>query len=74
MSKRKKQYGYAHTAAGMEFKVSRHIKTGAIVPSNWKIQAGYLSGAVLVTRRMANRRARKEEARRHYFAGVMAAS
>lgn len=56
-----------HTKAGMAIKVWANDRTGIVIPSNWKQQAGFLAGEVLVTKRMANRRARRKAAIADYF-------
>ena len=43
MKKRKKIAGWATTKYGQRIKVWRWIKTGKILPTNWKLQAGFLA-------------------------------
>lgn len=59
-----------HTKAGMAIKVWANERTGIVIPSNWKQQAGFLAGEVVVTKRMANRRARKLKMRSEYLASL----
>lgn len=64
MSRRNKIAVYMKTSDGYVAKCWQHVKTGAILPTNWKLQAGYLAGPVPVTKRMQNRRNRRAEERR----------
>jgi len=43
MKNKNKQRVMAQTKGGFEFKAWRNVKTGEIVPTNWKLQSGFLA-------------------------------
>lgn len=71
MSRRNKITMRMKTPDGYVAKCWQNVKTGAILPTNWKLQAGYLAGPVPVTKRMQNRRNRRAEERRAGLAAFM---
>lgn len=66
--KNRKQVGHVVTTAGFGIKVYGNKRTGVVIPTNWKQQASILAGPPMITKRMANRRARKIAARAYGLA------
>lgn len=56
--RKNKIIAHVHTKEGMPIKVWANQKTGVVLPSNWKQQAGFLAGPVEITKRLANRHRR----------------
>lgn len=63
MSRKNKRVTVAQTKEGFQCRVWITSK-GAVLPTHWKQQAGELAGPVIITKRMANRRARRVKERR----------
>lgn len=53
--RKNKIIAHVHTKEGMPIKVWANQRTGVVLPSNWKQQAGYLAGPVPLTQRQANK-------------------
>ncbi len=56
----------AQTAEGFQVRAWHNRKTGTIVPTNWKLQAGTLAGPRVMTRRLENRHKRVAERRKQF--------
>jgi len=68
MRRRNKIATLMRLKTGFVTKCWQNIRTGEVLPTNWKMQAGYLSGPMMLTTRQKNRRARALRAREDYFA------